>query len=115
MRDTNEIVYNSANKEFNIESRINRKRKIIEDILGVDNIPKLDSYEIIIKNIFDKRKKERYLNNKNKLFNLKKEEEIILSNKENKKVEKGFISLNDIEKKLEAHMMKKELNKKFLK
>ena len=114
VRNTNEIVYNSANREFNIESRINRKRKIIEDILGVDNIPKLDSYEVIVKNIFDKRKKERYLNNKNKLFNLKKEEEIILSNKKHKKVEKGFIALNDIEKKLEEHM-KKKLNKKFLK
>ena len=110
VRNTNEIVFNSANREFNIESRINRKRKIIEDILGVDSIPKLDSYEEIVKNIFNKRKKARYLNNKNKLFNLKKEEEGILLNKDNKKIEKGFIALNDIEKKLEEHMQK-ELNK----
>ena len=100
VRNTNEIVLNSANREFNIENRINKKRKIIEDILGVDSIPNLDSYEEIIKNIFKKRKKERDNNNKNNLFDVKKEAEETFYEKTNRKIEKGFNALNNIEKKL---------------
>ena len=99
VKNTNEIVLNSANKEFSIENRINRKRKIIEDMLGVDSIPNLDSYEVIVKNIFKKRKKERDNNNKNNLFDVKKEEETFYE-KTNKKIEKGFNILNNIEQKL---------------
>ena len=69
IKNTSEIVFSSANKELNMESRINRKRKILEDILGIDNIPKLDSYEIIVKNIFNKKRKEKNIKNyKNKYF-----------------------------------------------
>ena len=59
IKNTNEIVLSSANREFDIESRINSKRKMLEDILCVDSIPKLDSYEAIVKNMFNKRKIER--------------------------------------------------------
>ena len=114
IKNTNEIVFDSANKEFNFESRINKKRKIIEDMLGIDNIPKLDSYETIVKNRINKRKIERYLYNKNNLFKMKKGDykEENINSKANKKIEKGFLALNDIEKKLEAfkqeHIHKKQ-------
>ena len=115
VRNTNEIVLNSANKEFNIENRINRKRKIIEDILGVDSIPNFDSYEVIVKNIFKKRKKERDNFNKKNLFYIKKEEETFYE-KTNKKIEKGFHVLDNIEQKLygaaQAEFNKKYKNKK---
>lgn len=103
VRNTNEIVFNSANKEINMETRINKKRKIIEDILGVDSIPKLDSYEVLVKDIFNKRKKERLLkmNDKNKMFDIKKEEETFYD-KAHKKILKGFNTLNNIEKQLHA-------------
>lgn len=103
IKNTSEIVFSSANKELNMESRINRKRKILEDILGIDNIPKLDSYEIIVKNIFNKKRKEKNIKNyKNKYFDIKKEEESFYE-KANKKIKNGFNALNDIEKKYFAY------------
>lgn len=103
IKNTSEIVFSSANKELNMESRINRKRKIIEDILGIDNIPKLDSYEIIVKNIFNKRRKEKNIKNyKNKYFDVKKEEESFYE-KANSNIKNGFNALNDIEKKYFAY------------
>jgi hypothetical protein len=102
VKNTNEIVFNTANKELNMKSRINRKRKIIEDMLGVNNIPQLDSYEVMIKDIFNKRKKERALKNKNNMFDIKKEEETFYD-KANQKIIKGFNVLNDIEKKIHAY------------
>lgn len=112
IRNTNEIVFNSANKEFNIESRINKKRQIIENMLGVDDVPKLDSYEIIIKNIFNKRKKERELKlQSDKFFDAKKEDETNLYNKANQNILKGFRSLNNIERKLYSHTQESFNNK----
>ena len=102
VRNTNGLVFDSANREFNIESRINKKRKIIEDMLGVDNMPNINSYELIVKNIFNKRKKERENANKNKLFELNdiKNEEGSLRENSNRKIQKGFKALDEMEKKL---------------
>lgn len=113
IKNTNEIVFNSANKEFDIESRINKKRQIIEKMLGVDDVPKLDSYEIIIKNIFNKRKNKRNLKiNNDRFFASKKEEEVEnIHDKANKNILKGFKSLNDIEKKLFYSNTQESFNK----
>ena len=116
VRNTNGLVFDSANMEFNIQSRINKKRKIIEDMLGVDNIPKLDSYELIVKNIFNKRKKERENINKNKLFEIfdvKKEEENFHENS-NRKIQKGFNALEEMEKKYLSNIQE-DFDKKLIK
>ena len=116
VRNTNGLVLDSANMEFNIQSRINKKRKIIEDMLGVDNIPKLDSYELIVKNIFNKRKKERENINKNKLFEIfdvKKEEENFHENS-NRKIQKGFNALEEMEKKYLSNIQE-DFDKKLIK
>lgn len=104
VKNTNEIVFSSANQEFDIESRINTKRKKLEDILGIDNIPTIESYEVIIKNIYEKKRKERIMNQnkKNVFFDIKKEEESSHS-KANKKLEKRFNILNDIENRYMAY------------
>ena len=97
MRDTNEMVFNSAKKEINIENRINKKRKIIERMLGIDNIPKLDSYETIVKDMRHKRKKERKIQLTDDEEEAKEADDIL--GLLNKKIVKGFQALNDIEKK----------------
>ena len=99
IRNTNEIVFSSANKEFDIEKRINTKRKKLEDILCVDTIPRIDSYEVLVKKMFNKKKLERKINNNknNKLFDAKKEEESFFDGVNNQ-IQTGFNILNDIEK-----------------
>jgi hypothetical protein len=100
IKNTNEIVLSSANKEFDIEKRINIKRKKLEDILCVDSIPRVDSYEVLVKKMFNKKNLERKnKNNKNnKLFDVKKEEESFFEGANNQ-IQTGFNILNDIEKK----------------
>ena len=69
-------------------------------MLGENNIPQLDSYELLIKDIANRRK-EKYLKtnrDKNNMFDIKREEEAF-NDKENNKIIKGFNFLNDIEKK----------------
>ena len=110
IKNTNEIVFNTANKEFNMESRFNRKRKIIENILGENNIPQLDSYEVLIKDIFNKRREKNLKTNKNNMFDIKREEEAF-NDKENNKLLKGFNFLNDIEKKFNSYYTQDAFNK----
>jgi hypothetical protein len=100
IKNTNEIVLSSANKEFNIEKRINSKRKKLEEMLCVDSIPRLDSYEVLVKKMFNKKKLERKIkkNKNNKLFDVKKEEESFFE-KANHQFDEGFNILNDVEKK----------------
>jgi len=42
--NTNDVVYSTANREFNIKSTIEKKRKKIENILKVNDIPKIQNY-----------------------------------------------------------------------
>ena len=47
--NTLDIVVNSAKKEINKEQDINDKRKKLENIFGVENVPKLYFYDEILK------------------------------------------------------------------
>ena len=99
--NTNDVVYSTANREFNIKSTIEKKRKKIENILKVNDIPKIENYETIIKDIFRKRKIRRKLKFKNKFFDYKKEIERLTSyDRNNRNLNEGINILNQAEKKL---------------
>ena len=103
--NTNEVVLSSAKGEFDIKSRFNKKRLLIEDMLSIDDIPKLNRYETIVRNIYNRRKLERKLKmGKNKFFDFRKEE--INSNvkdRANDNINKGFKILDEAEKNLLTH------------
>jgi hypothetical protein len=103
--NTNEVVLSSAKGEFDIKSRFNKKRLLIEDMLRIDDIPKLNRYETIVRNIYNRRKLERKLKmGKNKYFDFRKEE--INSNvkdRANDNINKGFKILDEAEKNLLTH------------
>lgn len=106
--NTNKVVLSSAKGEFDIKSRFNKKRLLIEDMLKIDDIPKLNRYETIVKNIYNKRKLERKLKmGKNQYFDFKKEE--VLSNvkdRANENINEGFKILDEAENKLLTHNLK---------
>jgi hypothetical protein len=103
--NTNEVVLSSAKGEFDIKSRFNKKRLLIEDMLRIDDIPKLNRYETIVRNIYHRRKLERKLKmGKNKYFDFRKEE--VSSNvkdRVNENINEGFKILDEAEKTLLTH------------
>ena len=57
--NTQDIVYSSANNELNIKQKIDNKRKLLDDLLGFDNIPRISVYNKIIKQKKEKMKLEK--------------------------------------------------------
>ena len=112
--NTNEIVFSSATRVFNLQSRINIKRKKIEDILHVDEMPRLNNYENMVKNIFKKIKFERKLKlQKDKYFDLKKEEaRVSFYDKANEKINHGFKMLDMVESKILSNSIENFKHKK---
>jgi hypothetical protein len=106
--NTNEVVLSSAKGEFDIRARFNKKRLLIEDMLRIDDIPKLNRYDTIVKNIYRRRRLERKLRmGKNKYFDFRKEE--INSNvkdRVNDNINEGFKILDEAEKNLLTHNSK---------
>ena len=47
-KSTVNIVYNSANKELEIQKNFDKKRRKINDIFGINNIPQLSIYDDIL-------------------------------------------------------------------
>ena len=96
-RNTVKVVYNSANKELHLQKNIDRKRRKINDLFGIDNVPQLTTYDdIIFKTSGDLKterlKKREKINNSQIYESLStKEKGIYIINNEIKR-------LNDIEK-----------------
>ena len=57
--NTQDIVFSSANNELNIKQKIENKRKLLDDLLGFDNIPRITVYNKIIKQKKEKMKLEK--------------------------------------------------------
>ena len=57
--NTVNLVYNSANEEFRLQNNLDKRRRRLDDILGINEIPKLDSYDEIITKKFEEIKNER--------------------------------------------------------
>ncbi len=58
--NTLNVVYNSANNEFMLQNSFDDKRRKLEDILGINNIPKLDTYDDIASKKSERIKDERH-------------------------------------------------------
>jgi hypothetical protein len=58
--NTLNVVYNSANNEFKLQNSFDEKRRKLEDILGINNIPKLDTYDDIAIKKSEKIKNDRH-------------------------------------------------------
>ena len=103
--NTNEVVLSSAKGEFDIKSRFNKKRLLIEDMLRIDDIPKINRYETIVRDIYNRRKLERKLKmGKNKYFDFRKEEiNANVKDRANDNINEGFKILDEAEKNLLTH------------
>ena len=58
--DTVNVVYHSANKEFFLRNSLDKKRKRLEEILGINNIPQLNTYDDILFKKFETIKNKRH-------------------------------------------------------
>ena len=58
--DTLNVVYNSANKEFVLRNSLDKKRKKLESILGINEIPQLNTYDDILFKKFESIKNKRH-------------------------------------------------------
>jgi len=106
--NTNEIVLSSAKREFDIKSRFNKKRLLIEDMLRLDDIPKINRYDTIVKNIYNRRRLERKLKmGNNKYFDFRKEEiDANIKDRVNENIDEGFKILDEAEKNLLTHNLR---------
>jgi hypothetical protein len=59
-QNTLNVVYNSANKEFVLRNCFDKKRKKLELMLGINNIPELDIYDDILIKKSEKIKNKRH-------------------------------------------------------
>ena len=93
--NTQDIVYSSANNELNIKQKIENKRKLLDDLLGFDNIPRITAYNKIIKQKKEKMKLE-------KLNKIKSTDNFNISIKEkmNNIINNEMKKLEDLETKL---------------
>ena len=93
--NTQDIVYSSANNELNIKQNIDNKRKLLDDLLGFDNIPRISVYNKIIKQKKEKMKLE-------KLNKIKSTDNFDISIKEkmNNIINNEMKKLEDLEAKL---------------
>ena len=93
--NTQDIVYSSANNELNIKQKIENKRKLLDDLLGFDNIPRITVYNKIIKKKKEKMKLE-------KLNKIKSTDNFNISIKEkmNNIINNEMKKLEDLETKL---------------
>ena len=93
--NTQDIVYSSANNELNIKQKIENKRKLLDDLLGFDNIPRITVYNKINKQKKEKMKLE-------KLNKIKSTDNFNISIKEkmNNIINNEMKKLEDLETKL---------------
>ena len=93
--NTQDIVYSSANNELNIKQNIDNKRKLLDDLLGYDNIPRISVYYQIIK-------KKKEILKLEKLNKIKSTDNFDISIKEkmNNIINNEMKKLEDLEAKL---------------
>ena len=57
--NTQDIVYTSANNELKIKQNFDNKRKKLDDIFGLNDVPNITTYNNIMEQKIEKRKKEK--------------------------------------------------------
>ena len=80
-QNTLNVVYNSANKEFVLRNNFEKKRKKLELILGINEIPQLNTYDDILFKKFEtiknkRRAKARKINESQRLAILSRKEKV---------------------------------------
>ena len=96
--NTLNIVFNSANDEFILKSNLEKRRRRLDDILGINDIPQLSTYDDIIMRKFDDAKNERI--HKAKILNKSQRYEgLSFKEKANILVDEHLEKLDDLEKK----------------
>ena len=105
--NTLNVVFNSANNEFQLQNNFDNKRRKLDNILGINDIPQLEEYDDIASKKSERIKEDRHLKSK-KLSDSQRFE--ILSRKEqfNMVIDNNMDLLN----KLEDRIYKKLLLKK---
>jgi hypothetical protein len=96
-RNTVNIVYNSANKELELQKNFDRKRRKIDDIFGINNIPTLNTYDDIIFRKSENLRNERQKRTE-KLNNSQKYEALTERQKAMCLIDNEIKRLNTIEK-----------------
>ena len=105
--NTLNVVFNSANNEFQLQNNFDSKRRKLDKILGINDMPQLEEYEDIASKKSERIKEERHLKSK-KLSDSQRFE--ILSRKE--KFNMVIDNNMDILDKLEDRIYKNLLLKK---
>ena len=97
IENTSSVVAISANKELNMKNFFDKRQKLIEEVLRVDEMPLVNYYEKIIKNKADKFKKQR---NKSNMVLSKEQRYKFLSikDKTNVEISENISLLNKFEK-----------------
>jgi hypothetical protein len=98
LKNTNDIVYNTAYKELSMNDVLAEKRKRLNRMLGYD-VPKLENYKNIIKIKFNEIKKNRNKVNKDNLM-YQKYASMTYFDKINMKINNELYQLTQIEKDL---------------
>jgi hypothetical protein len=96
--NTLNIVFKSANDEFILKKNLDRKRKRLDEILGIKDIPQLNTYDDIIMKNFDAVKNER-IEKANKLNKSQRYESLSMKEKANALVDEHLEILDNLEKK----------------
>ena len=96
--NTINIVYNSANDEFILKNNLETRRRRLDEILGINDIPQLNTYDDIIFKNFDDVKNER-IQKANKLNKSQRYEALSMKEKANALVNEHLNILDNLEKK----------------
>jgi len=95
--NTMNIVFNSANEEFILNNNLERRRKRLDEILGINDIPQLNTYDDIIMKSFDEVKNER-IQKANILNKSQRLEGLSVKDKANALVDEHLEILDNLEK-----------------
>ena len=96
--NTLNIVFKSANDEFILKKNLDRRRKRLDEILGIKDIPQLNTYDDIIMKNFNAVKNER-IEKANKLNKSQRYESLSMKEKANALVDEHLEILDNLEKK----------------
>ena len=115
--NTLNIVFKSANDEFILKKNLDRKRKRLDEILGIKDIPQLNTYDDIIMKNFDAVKNER-IEKANKLNKSQRYESLSMKEKANALVDEHLEILDNLEnktyKKLDINKRKRSFENKAI-
>ena len=109
--NTLNVVFNSANNEFQLQNIFDSKRRKLDNVLGINDIPQIEEYDDIASKKSERIKEERHLKSK-KLSDSQRFE--ILSRKEqfNKVIDNNMDLLDQLEDRIYKNLLLKKEKKK---